>query len=48
MPSLAISTVSPTLNDECMMLFSVPGAHCPSGASLNRITISTLAPIAFL
>ena len=50
-PSDAMICVSPMRKHECMILFSLPGAHmpgCGSGLSLKRIIISTCAPSVFL
>jgi hypothetical protein len=47
-----MSSVSPTLNCACMILFSLPGGSIPgggaSGLSLLRISIVTSAPTARL
>ena len=49
-PSDAITVPSPIFSDACMILFSDPGGSMPSGTgsglSLNRIIVSTCAPIA--
>ena len=51
-PSDSMTSVSPTLNEACITLFSLPGGSMPggggSGASLLRITMSTLVPSAFV